>query len=302
MLTYTPTPVQEIREPLFDKAGVRVLVKREDLNHPYVSGNKWWKLKYNLDEAKKSGHNTLLTFGGAYSNHIYATAGAASESGFNSIGIIRGEETQPLNPTLTFAKEKGMQLHYVSRTQYRNKTETEFTENLKQQFGDFYRIPEGGTNELAVKGVTEFAQTLHDGFDYLCCAVGTGGTLAGLISGLPKTKQTLGFSVLKGGEFLHTEVQKFLHDDYGNWSLITSYHHGGYAKTTHELLRFITEFGNRHNLPLDQVYTGKLMWGVMEEIKNGCFQKGSTILILHTGGLQGRSANINMTDINNCLF
>ncbi|HET9055131.1 MAG TPA: 1-aminocyclopropane-1-carboxylate deaminase/D-cysteine desulfhydrase, partial [Cyclobacteriaceae bacterium] len=142
MLHYTPTPVQEIHDPLFERAGVRVLVKREDLNHPMISGNKWWKLKYNLQEAKERKHTTLLTFGGAYSNHIFATAAAAHELGFASIGIIRGEETLPLNHTLSFAKNIGMQLHYVSREQFKQKTDPEFIALLHRQFGDFYLIPE----------------------------------------------------------------------------------------------------------------------------------------------------------------
>jgi len=287
LLTYTPTPIQEINDPLFDKAGVRVLIKREDLNHPLVSGNKWWKLKYNLEQAKVQNKKSLLTFGGAYSNHIYATASAAHELNFESIGIIRGEETLPLNPTLRFAKQKGMRLHYVSRETYQKKSEPEFIEQLHKQFGDFYLIPEGGTNELAVKGVEEFARILGNEFDYLCCAIGTGGTLAGLVSGFKGEKEIYGVSVLKDGEFLKEEVEKYLHEEYGKWDLLTSYHHGGYAKTTESLLKFMVDFRLRHNIPSDHVYTGKLFWGITKEIEAGRFTKGSTVLILHSGGLQG---------------
>ena len=162
MIKYDKTQIQELKSQIFEQSGVRLLIKREDQNHPFVSGNKWWKLKYNLEEAMKAGHTTLLTFGGAYSNHIYATAAAAHELGLKSIGIIRGEETLPLNPTLSFAKASGMQLHYVSREAYRNKTRISFIEQLHNQFGDFYLIPEGGTNELAVKGCTEFANQLNE--------------------------------------------------------------------------------------------------------------------------------------------
>ena len=263
------------------------MIKREDMNHPFVSGNKWWKLKYNLEEAKRQNKKTLLTFGGAYSNHIYATAAAAHELNFESIGIIRGEETLPLNYTLEFAKEQGMRIHYVSREAYRKKSEPEFIQQLQNQFGDFYLIPEGGTNELAVKGVEEFARTIGNEFDYLCCAVGTGGTIAGMIRGIDMDKEILGFSVLKGGEFLKNEIEKFLHEWYGNWVLHTSYHHGGYAKTSEPLLSFMNNFKAKHGIPLDHVYTGKLFWGVMEEIKSGRFKKGSRVLILHSGGLQG---------------
>ncbi|MBX2961367.1 MAG: 1-aminocyclopropane-1-carboxylate deaminase/D-cysteine desulfhydrase [Cyclobacteriaceae bacterium] len=286
MLTYSSTPVQEINDPLFAKAGVRVLIKREDLNHPYVSGNKWWKLKYNLEEAKKMGHRTLLTFGGAYSNHIFSTAAAAQELGFECIGIIRGEEALPLNSTLASAQSRGMKLKYITREAYRQKTNLDFVEKLHQEFGEFYLIPEGGTNELAVKGVTEFAQTLGDGFDYLCCAVGTGGTLAGMIARVPETKEILGFPVLKGGEFLYKEVEGLIVRKTKNWSLITDYHLGGYGKTTSALLEFIKDRQTKNNLPLDSVYTGKLVAGVFDLVEKGYFKRGATILVVHSGGLQ----------------
>ncbi|MBX2944378.1 MAG: 1-aminocyclopropane-1-carboxylate deaminase/D-cysteine desulfhydrase [Cyclobacteriaceae bacterium] len=288
MLSYTPTPIQEIHDPLFDKAGIRVLVKREDLNHPYVSGNKWWKLKYNLEEAKKLGHKTLLTFGGAYSNHIFSTAAAAHELGFESIGIIRGEEMFPLNPTLTFAKSRGMGLKYITREAYRQKINPHFIESLHQEFGDFYLIPEGGTNALAVKGVAEFAQTLGDGFDYLCCAVGTGGTLAGLIKGLDASVEILGFPVLKGGEFLKEEVERLIGKEARNWKLMTDYHFGGYGKTTAALFEFIKDRLTKNNLPLDSVYTGKLVAGVYDLIEKGYFRRWATILVVHSGGLQNK--------------
>lgn len=289
MLTYTPTPVQEIHDPVFDQAGVRVLIKREELNHPFVSGNKWWKLKYNLEEAKRQNKKTLLTFGGAYSNHIYATAAAAYELGFESIGIIRGEETLPLNHTLNFAKQNGMTLRYVSREQYRKKTEVEFIDQLHQHLSDFYLIPEGGTNALAVKGVTEFAQTLDNDFDYLCCAVGTGGTLAGLANGFPGTQTVIGFSSLKGGDFLEEEVSRWLLPSQTNWHIVTDYHFGGYGKTTNALRIFIIEFYQKFNILLDDVYTSKMVYGVFDLIQKGFFARGQTILLLHTGGLQGNT-------------
>jgi 1-aminocyclopropane-1-carboxylate deaminase len=289
MLRYTQTPIQEIQDVAFDKAGVRVLIKREDLNHPFVSGNKWWKLKYNLEDTVKLGHTTLLTFGGAYSNHIYATAAAAKELGLKSIGIIRGEETLPLNQTLSFAVDQGMQLQYVSRELYRTKTEHGFIDPLHEKFGNFYLIPEGGTNELAVKGVTEFAKSLGDDFDYLCCAVGTGGTLAGLIQGVPIGKEILGVSVLKGGDFLKEEVKKLLDSGtHDNWEIATDYHFGGYGKTSSTLLNFIKQFESTQSILLEHVYTGKLFYGVVDRITRNYFKRGSTLLVLHSGGLQGR--------------
>lgn len=291
MLSYTPTPVQDIHDPLFDRAGIRVLVKREDLNHPLVSGNKWWKLKYNLQEAKAQKHKTLLTFGGAYSNHIFATAAAAHELGFTSIGIIRGEETLPLNATLSFARMKGMELHYVSRERYKRKTDPGFIEQLHQQFGNFYLIPEGGTNALAVKGCTEFAQTLGNDFDYVCCSVGTGGTLAGLITGLVTDKTILGFSSLKGGAFLTHEIKQYVNERLRNWRIITDYHFGGYGKTPDDLIAFQKKLIKDQRTHFDLIYGSKMMFGVFDLIEKGFFKAGSSILIIHTGGLQENHPN-----------
>ena len=291
-LLYTPTPIIELKSAVRAESGVRILIKREDLNHVYASGNKWWKLKYNLVEAQKLGKKSLLTFGGAYSNHIYATAAAAKEIGLKSIGIIRGEEVQPLNHTLSFAESCGMKLHFVSREEYRNKTTDDFIQQLQNKFGDFYLIPEGGTNELAVKGVAEFGSALINevDFDFLCLPVGTGGTMAGIVKALAGRKKILGFSVLKGAGFLNHEVKKWVGSSFDNWSIVEDYHFGGYAKTTDELIKFISEFEKQHQLPLDQVYTAKMMFGVFDLIKKGFFKSGSTILVLHTGGLQGRSS------------
>jgi 1-aminocyclopropane-1-carboxylate deaminase len=219
VIKYTETPIIELRTPFFKEKSLRVLVKREDLNHPHISGNKWWKLKYNLKAALDEGHDTLLTFGGAFSNHIFSTAAAAKELGLKSVGIIRGEETLPLNATLSFARECGMQLHYVSREAYRHKTEEDFLTELKNRFGKFYMIPEGGTNELAVKGCAEFANNLgrEVEFDYLCLAAGTGSTMTGMMEGSHESKSIIGFPVLKGGDFLKDEIVKYTTKP--NWQL-----------------------------------------------------------------------------------
>ncbi len=292
-MIYTRTPVHEIKTDLLKQAGVRLLVKREDLNHPHISGNKWWKLKYNIQQTRAEKRNTILTFGGAYSNHIYASAAAATENKLNSIGIIRGEETAPLNNTLSFAKDCGMELHYVSRELYRKKNDAVFLSMLHDRFGNFYMIPEGGTNLLAVKGCAEFAREELSAieFDYLCLAVGTGGTMAGIISGFESEKEIIGVAVLKDAEFLNRDIEKLLFDfsgkSYRKWSVLTNYHHGGYAKVTKPLLEFVSAMKEVHNLPLDHVYTGKLLWAVMKEIEAGRFDRGSTLLAIHTGGLQG---------------
>ena len=292
MLSYSKPPIQEILADWLEKAEVRLLVRREDLNHPFVSGNKWWKLKYNLEAARRLGFGKLLTFGGAYSNHIYATAAAAKEYGFESVGVIRGEETLSLNSTLLFALSQGMQLHYVSREAYKKKSEPAFIENLKQFFGKFYLIPEGGTNELAVKGCAEWGKKIIDemSVDYLCLPVGTGGTMAGLVAGLAAKAELIGFSVLKDGAFLNEEVRRLLVDhcgrEYLNWSISIAYDLGGYAKTDKRLDDFIIFLAQNHAIPLEPVYTGKMMYGIFDLVSKGFFKKGSTILALHTGGLR----------------
>lgn len=297
-LSYRTTRLQEIQGyPLIAAAGVRLLVKREDLNHPTISGNKWWKLKYNLEKALETGRRTILTFGGAYSNHIYSTAAAAAELGMKSIGIIRGEKHLPLNPTLSFAIKKGMVLHYVDRTTYRNKSSEGFEAELRNRFGDFYTIPEGGSNDLAIKGCAEFAEReLAIDFDHLFVACGTGGTMAGLICGLAGRGHITGVAVLKGGDFLLDSISSFVRNysgrTHGNWSLLTAYHHGGYAKTTPALDALVREMGHRYQLPLDHVYTGKVLWAVLRQIEAGAFKRGDTILLLHTGGLQGSTQTV----------
>jgi 1-aminocyclopropane-1-carboxylate deaminase len=286
--------IQEIKEDWITEKGIKLFIKREDLIHPFVSGNKWRKLKYNLEEARSQNKKTLLTFGGAYSNHIYATAAAVNEAGFNSIGVIRGEELEEkeLNHTLSFARENGMQLHFVSREEYRSKDEKSYLQNLKKLFGDFFLLPEGGTNNLAIKGCEEIVDSAVKTFDIIGLSVGTGGTISGIISAAETNQKILGFSALKG-DFLIKEVEELLINysgkTYDNWSIETNYHFGGYAKTKGELLEFIDNFENKNNIPLDQVYTGKMMFGLYDKIIKGEFETGSKILAIHTGGLQGKA-------------
>lgn len=286
-----PSPVQEIKEDLFAEKGVRVFVKREDLNHPVISGNKWRKLKYNLQEAKRLGNKKLLTFGGAYSNHIHAVAGAGKAYGFETIGIIRGEETLPLNDTLAFADSCGMKFHYLSRGEYREKDTSNVRLSLQKIFGRCYIIPEGGTNNLAVKGCAEIVDELHDSYHQYCLPVGTGGTISGVIEGLKGNNNIIGFSALKGS-FLTSEVDKLIsgysENRYDNWHINNDYHFGGYAKVKPELLQFMSDFELKHDMLLDPIYTGKAMYGLYQLIHNDQFQPGESILFIHTGGLQGR--------------
>lgn len=275
--------------PLFSKHDIQLFVKREDKIHPVISGNKYRKLKYNILEAKKLGFKTLLTFGGAFSNHIAALASVGEEFGFKTIGIIRGEELEHKimkNQTLSFAQECGMQFKFLTRENYRNKESELFLEELKNEFKVFYTIPEGGTNQLAIKGCEEILTEADSDFDYVCCSVGTGGTISGLINCSQPGQQVIGFSALKGG-FLKDNISKFVTK--ANWKLITDYHFGGYAKINIELITFINQFKKENNIPLDPVYTGKMIFGIFDLIEKDYFPNGSKILAIHTGGLQGVS-------------
>lgn len=275
---------QEISTGILDEKEVQLFVKRIDLTHEFISGNKWYKLKYNLLEAERNSYNTLLTFGGAYSNHILATSVLANENGFKSIGIIRGERCAFLNPTLKLAEEHGMQLHYVSRKEYQSKQTSKFLSVLKNKFGDFYLIPEGGSNKFALKGTSEII-TKNDSQDYICCSVGTGTTLAGIINSSSFKQNIIGFPAIKGFSELEKEIQSITTKS--NWQLNNNFCFGGYAKTNPLLINFINTFNENQLIPLDAIYTGKMMFGILELISKDYFPKGSSILAIHTGGLQG---------------
>ncbi|MEO6168011.1 MAG: pyridoxal-phosphate dependent enzyme [Chitinophagales bacterium] len=285
------TPLQELYDPLLASKQVQVFMKRDDLLHPQVSGNKWRKLKYNLKKAKVKGNQTLLTFGGAYSNHIFAVAAAGKEFRYKTIGIIRGEKPDPLNETLSFAIACGMQLDFISRTSYGEKEEPHFIKSLHEQFGDFYLLPEGGTNGLAVKGCEEIIAEIEVDYNYLCCSCGTGGTLSGLIAGDQGTHKLLGFSALRGLRDLEGKIEELVtgysNHQFSNWSINHDYHFGGYAKVNALLFSFIREFYLTQNILLDPVYTGKMMFGIYDLVRNNFFMKGSVIIAIHTGGLQG---------------
>jgi 1-aminocyclopropane-1-carboxylate deaminase len=266
---------------------IDVYIKREDLIHPFVSGNKLRKLKYNLAEAKKQKCGTLLTFGGAFSNHIAATAAAGNLQGFKTIGIIRGDELADKindNPTLKFALENGMRFKFVSRESYRRKNEVDFITELKKEFSDFYLIPEGGTNELAVQGCAEILTEEDIKFDFIACAVGTGGTIAGIIKSAMPNQQILGFPALKE-DFLQKEIRNFVPNS--NWQLLKGFEFGGYGKVTPELVAFMNEFYAETQILLDPIYTAKMVFGVRSLVREGFFPDHSKILLIHTGGIQG---------------
>ena len=283
---------------------ISLFIKRDDLIHPIISGNKFRKLKYNLIEAKNQKKITLLTFGGAFSNHILAVSAAGKEYGFDTIGIIRGEELEDkieTNPTLQKAKEFGMVFDFISRQEYRNKNNPEFLKKLKEKFGEFYLIPEGGTNEFAIKGCEEILTEDDKNFDFICCAIGTGGTISGIINSSNENQKILGFPVLKG-DFLTEDIRKFAKKD--NWELVTDYHFGGYAKYDATLIEFINNFYEKYQIPLDPIYTSKMVFGVLDLIEKEYFPPKSKILVIHTGGLQGINGinailkQKNLTEIN----
>jgi 1-aminocyclopropane-1-carboxylate deaminase len=300
MLHSSNTKIQFLDHALLKNKGVELAVFRLDQVHQEVSGNKFFKLKHNLLEAENQGVNQILTFGGAYSNHIFSTASAARLMGFNSIGVIRGESYDKNNPTLAFANKRGMKFHFITREKYRLKNSAEFLEELNQIFGDFYLIPEGGTNKLAVKGTSEILQPSHHDFTHISTPIGTGGTFAGLASSLHQNQKLLGISSLKG-EFIHSEIQNLLNEfsilPKGKIEIITQYHFGGYAKWKPELIEFLHWFKNKFGIVLDPIYTGKMAFAIWDLIGKNYFQKGSKILIIHTGGIQGIEGFIQRTGI-----
>lgn len=282
-------PFQKIENEitLLHKIDLRVL--RLDAFDFYAGGNKLFKLKYNLEEAEKKGFRKMLTFGGAWSNHLAAVA-SVNNSPLPIIAVIRGEKPKVYSDTLIYCKKRGVELHFVSREDYRRKTEEGFISELKNKFGDFYLLPEGGSNALAVKGCKEIVNYIPIDFDYVCTAVGSGGTLAGIVSSLKKHQQALGFAVLKGAEYLKEEVNELMKasgTQYSAFNISHEYHFGGYAKITPRLFVFKKEFEKQFDIPLDYVYTVKMMYGIFDLIKNKHFKQGSTVVAIHTGGLQG---------------
>jgi 1-aminocyclopropane-1-carboxylate deaminase len=305
-----PSPISKIHLPLLQEKEIELYLKRDDLIHEVVSGNKWRKLKYNIEFVLRQAqqpNSTILTFGGAYSNHIIATAFACKENGLKSIGVIRGDDpsvlrTSPLgkgrneklNETLKEAQKYGMQLHFISREEYKRKEEKEFIQELKNKFGEFYLIEEGGANQWGIEGCKEILLEEKETYDYITCAAGTGTTLTGLLLSLSENKKLLGFPALKGGEFLKEIIEKNIIQFYpteknkiSSLELICDYHFGGYAKVNDELKNFVSDFYMQTQIQLDLIYNGKMMFGLLDLIQKDYFPKKSKILAIHTGGVQG---------------
>jgi 1-aminocyclopropane-1-carboxylate deaminase len=278
---------------LYRRAGVNVWMLRLDQVHPQVSGNKWYKLKYALQDLIARGEGRVLTFGGAYSNHVHALAFAGQALGIETIGVIRGEPVYAANPTLSDARAWGMQLEFVDRATYRNRQDPAFEQQLRSRLGNFGLIAEGGFGPLGLAGCREIFAGL-DGvadFDLICVAAGTGGTMAGLIAGKSASSRLLGFSALKGGDFLYANIAALLQlageDDPGGWALQLDAHGGGYARTSPLLAAFMAAFQHQTGVALDPVYTAKMVLRFNQMVAQGEVVAGSRVLLIHTGGLQG---------------
>lgn len=279
------SPVHQIHDQIFDDRGVKVFIKRDDMIHPIISGNKWRKLKYLLKDAQAVGKTHLITFGGAYSNHLLATAAAAAKFGFKATGIVRGEEVN--NDTLFLCRLHGMNLIFVDRDSYRDKPAL-FNKYFPEDKSAYF-IDEGGASVLGAKGCRELTDELTDNYDHVFCACGTGTTAAGIINGLTTVGSPTrfhGVPVLKNGGFLRKEISKYL-GSATDYDLHTEYHFGGYGKVTAELICFIKDFTSATGILIEPVYTGKMLFALYDMVSKNLFAPGSKILAIHTGGLWG---------------
>jgi 1-aminocyclopropane-1-carboxylate deaminase len=288
--------LDRLNDPDLNTAGVEVSVLRLDLIHPQLSGNKWFKLKKNLAYAKQQGYRGLLSFGGVWSNHIHALAWLGRHEGIPTIGLIRGEKPQKFtSATLQDAESWGMELQYVSRSEYRLRNDQTWLRQLAKQYPDYHIVPEGGGNTLGVEGCREISTIIESCtsgvYDLVCCACGTGSTLAGIACSLPADKEVIGIPVLKGGEGLANAVRSYIPDELlqscARWWLYPDYHFGGYARFDAELVRFMRRFEQINDIPIEPVYTGKLIYGAYDLIRIGVIKRGSRVVVLHTGGMQG---------------
>ena len=286
-----PSPIEKLDHPLFRKYKINVVVKRDDLIHPIISGNKWRKLQGNIKQAQQQHYKGILSFGGAYSNHIHSLAYACQQQGLFAHGIIRGESHYQNNATLSQAKKWGLTCEFVDRQTYRLRNEQNYLEQLTQQYPDYFIVPEGGSNQYALTGmadvITELNQQLT--FDHLITPVGSGGTIAGLIKADNNQHKITGITVLKEAEYLVNDINKLLgkSEQFNNWQLLTNFHGGGYAKFSQQALTTLEEFNQAQSILFEPVYSGKMLLGFLELVTQGYFQANDTIVLLHTGGLQG---------------
>jgi 1-aminocyclopropane-1-carboxylate deaminase len=286
--TFKPSILTKIVDPLLDQYELELWVKRDDLLHPIISGNKWRKLKYSLDHALSSGADTLISMGGAYSNHLHALAYAGKAFGLKTTGLIRGEQPEALTPTLYDLQHWGMELKFVSRSDYRHLRKYKGCYDLPGLKLRQYWLPEGGAQALALKGVAELVNEIDVAYHILCVPCGTGATLAGIIEAVPEQVSVMGFAALKNAGFLQTDVESLLPRPCSNWQINLDYHFSGFAKTNVELMTFIADFEYKTGIPLEPVYTGKMMYALYDLITKHTFKPGQRIIAVHTGGLQGK--------------
>ncbi|HEV2832585.1 MAG TPA: 1-aminocyclopropane-1-carboxylate deaminase [Hanamia sp.] len=280
-----------IKDDVAKGKNIEISMLRLDEIHPIISGNKIFKLYYFLEEAQKTSHKIVITFGGAYSNHLAATAFACKRLSLKSIGFVRGEKPKVLSPTLLFCLEQKMQLEFISRTSYKKITDNNFLFSLKEKYGAHILIPEGGFSEMGAKGASLITQFFKgQTFTHVCLAVGTATTFAGIMNSPENAMGIMGFSVLKNLNDIDERLSELKVNPHQKFSFISDYHFGGYAKRTSGLISFINDFYTQHAIPLDFVYTGKMMYGVFDLIKKNYFPHNSKILCIHTGGLQGNKS------------
>lgn len=286
--TFKSSILTKIDDPLLDRYEVELWIKRDDLLHRVISGNKWRKLKYSLDHALSSGADTLISMGGTYSNHLHALSYVGKTLGLKTIGLIRGEQPETLTPTLCDMRNWGMELKFISRSDYRLLRQYKGCHDLPDLEPQEYWLPEGGAQTLALKGVAELVGEIDVAYNILCAPCGTGATLAGIIDAVPEHVYVIGFAALKNAGFLLNDVESLLPRPCTNWQINHNYHFGGFAKTSTELLAFIADFEFKTGILLEPVYTGKMMYALYDLITKHSFKPGQRIIAVHTGGLQGK--------------
>lgn len=285
-----PSPLIKINDPRLAQYPLELWLKRDDLIHPVLSGNKWRKLKFILQQALALKADTIVSMGGAYSNHLHALAFVGQQMGLKTVGLVRGEVLSTLNPTLQDLRAWGMELKFVSRTEYRKLRDYQHWKALPGLKPGQYWLPEGGAVTLALQGIAELVAEINQPDAVLCVPCGTGTTLAGIIASSSPSNTILGFSALKGADFLTEEVKRLLPagEPLNNWSINQDYHCGGFGKTTSQLLDFMAQFERATGILLDPVYTGKMLLGIYDLLAKGYFKGHQRIIAVHTGGLQGR--------------
>jgi 1-aminocyclopropane-1-carboxylate deaminase/D-cysteine desulfhydrase-like pyridoxal-dependent ACC family enzyme len=276
--------ISKINTKIVQEKNIQLDLLRLDLIHPEISGNKWFKLKHNIDFVIQNNYKSIVSFGGAYSNHLHALAFAGKQYNLKTIGIIRGEVVE--NETLNDCKKWGMEIHFMSRETYREKYDIHFLKTVQEEFKTSYIIPEGGNNALGQKGCTEILSPKQkENYDLFCCSIGTGATFTGIVNSLGGEKKAMGFSAIKNGHYIANEIQQ--QTPFSNFELQYEYHFGGFAKLNDSLITFMQQFKSEQQIELDRVYTGKMLFGIFDLIEKNSFQEGTKILAIHTGGLQG---------------